>query len=194
MGGYLAINIIDYAGTNYSTVHDLADYNLVPYGIDVSPSATVGDFNLDDPGIIFITGCDDESGYIAQANLFGGLFEVVYQSTSKALYGIVIDTEVNAMYWIEDRGVANGMYSATLAGDDQSFVNYQENSLVSCYLVSRHQHPGRLRAVSSRRCRVRQSSCHRILLWVRRHNPFGDRGQHRLRSPSGLGRPCHAVR
>merc|ERR1719231_877388 len=126
--GYLAINIIDYAGTNYSTVHDLADYNLVPFAIDVSPSATVGDFNLNDPGIMFITGCDDTDGYIAQANLFGGLFEVVYQSTSKAMYGLVIDTEANSMYWIEDRGVANGMYSATLAGDDQSFVNYQENS------------------------------------------------------------------
>merc|ERR1719198_1656688 len=39
--GTLAIMIIDYAGTNYSVVHDLSDYAITPYGVDVSPAATI---------------------------------------------------------------------------------------------------------------------------------------------------------
>jgi len=126
--GNMAIMIVDYAGSNYSIVHDLASYAMVPYGMDVSPAATVSDFNLNDPGIIFFTGFDDYYGYIVQANLFGGKMEVVYTSTSKALYGIVMDTTYEMLWWLEDRGVANGLYCSMFSGNDQSYVSYLQNS------------------------------------------------------------------
>jgi len=126
--GNMAIMIVDYAGSNYSIVHDLAAYAMIPYGMDVSPAATVSDFNLNDPGIIFFTGFDDYYGYIVQANLFGGKMEVVYTSTSKALYGIVMDTTYEMLWWLEDRGVANGLYCSMFSGNDQSYVSYLQNS------------------------------------------------------------------
>lgn len=126
--GNLAIMIVDYAGTNFSTVHNLAPYEMIPYGMDVSPAATVSDFNLNDPGIIFFTGFDDYYGYIVQANLFGGKMEVVYTSTSKAVYGIVMDTTYEMLWWLEDRGVANGLYCSMFSGSDQSYVSYLQNS------------------------------------------------------------------
>lgn len=126
--GNLAIMIVDYAGSNYSIVHDLAAYEMIPYGMDVSPAATVSDFNLNDPGIIFFTGFDNYYGYIVQANLFGGKMEVVYTSTSKAIYGIVMDTTYEMLWWLEDRGVANGLYCSMFSGSDQSYVTYLQNS------------------------------------------------------------------
>merc|ERR1711865_1182528 len=84
--------------------------------------------NLNDPGIIFFTGFDDYYGYIVQANLFGGKMEVVYTSTSKALYGIVMDTTYEMLWWLEDRGVANGLYCSMFSGNDQSYVSYLQNS------------------------------------------------------------------
>jgi len=126
--GNMAIMIVDYAGSNYSIVHDLSAYAMIPYGMDVSPAATVSDFNLNDPGIIFFTGFDDYYGYIVQANLFGGKMEVVYTSTSKALYGIVMDTTYEMLWWLEDRGVANGLYCSMFSGNDQSYVSYLQNS------------------------------------------------------------------
>lgn len=124
----LAIKIVDYAGTNFSTVHDLAPYYMVPYGMDVSPAATVADFDLNDPGIVIFTAHDDYYGYIVQANLFGGKIEVVYTSTSKALYGIIVDTTYSMMWWLENRGIANGLYCSFFSGSDQSFVAYLENA------------------------------------------------------------------
>merc|ERR1711907_418986 len=120
--------IVDYAGSNYSIVHDLAAYEMIPYGMDVSPAATVSGFNLNDPGIIFFTGFDNYYGYIVQANLFGGKMEVVYTSTSKAVYGIVMDTTYEMLWWLEDRGVANGLYCSMFSGSDQSYVTYLQNS------------------------------------------------------------------
>ena len=54
---------MDYSGSNKSTVHELSDYSLVPYGIDISPAEIkANEQEEDDPGYMFITGCDEFHG------------------------------------------------------------------------------------------------------------------------------------
>merc|ERR1711988_328600 len=75
-----------------------------------------------------ITGYDDTKGYMAQANLFGGLFEIIYTTTSKAIFGLVMDTVESTVYWMENRGVANGLYSMDLSGKEQQYITYLEQT------------------------------------------------------------------
>merc|ERR1711912_43215 len=46
----------------------------------------------------------------------------------KAVYGIVMDTTYEMLWWLEDRGVANGLYCSMFSGSDQSYVTYLQNS------------------------------------------------------------------
>merc|ERR1711988_256087 len=123
-----AIDIMDYAATNRSTVVNLGDYQLMPYGVEISPAEM--DAAGSDPGYMLFTGCDDEYGYIMYADLFGSDFYALYQSDSKALYGIVVDAENDMMWWIENKGVANGIYSGPLWTDDFSatYVTYLDEA------------------------------------------------------------------
>jgi len=124
----LCIMISDYAGENISTVHELVDYGIQPFGVDVSPAETGADILYNDPGTLFFTATDDLYGYIGSSNLFGGDFEILYTTTSKAIFGIVQDPETAQIWWVENRGVANGLYSAMDDGSEQMFVSYLEDS------------------------------------------------------------------
>jgi len=124
----LCIMITDYTGSNISTVHELVDYGIQPFGIEISPAETGADILYNDPGTLFFTAIDDLYGYIVSSNLFGGEFEILYTTTSKAIYGIVQDPETAQIWWVENRGVANGLYSAMDDGSEQMFVSYLEDS------------------------------------------------------------------
>mmetsp|Transcript_6119 Transcript_6119/g.15013 ORF Transcript_6119/g.15013 Transcript_6119/m.15013 type:complete len:633 (+) Transcript_6119:107-2005(+) len=122
------INVIDYAATNTSTVVDLSSYNMVPYGVEISPA----EMNAagSDPGYMLFTGCDSTYGYIMYADLFGSDVYALYQSDSRDMFGIVVDAENDMMWWIENKGVANGLYSGPLWTDDFSatYVTYLEEA------------------------------------------------------------------
>ena len=124
-----AIEIIDYAGSNVSVVHDLEDYGLEPYSVECDPAFVIVDFNADDPGILLFTAHDGTEGFIYQANLFGGLLEKVYTTTTLDIFGIILDSESSMMWWIEHRGVANGVYNAMLEDTPEAtYVTYLEES------------------------------------------------------------------
>jgi len=124
-----AIEIIDYAGHNFSVVHDLEQYNIEPYAIECDPEFTISQFNLDDPGLILFTAHDGTEGFIYQANLFGGLLEKVYTTTTLDIFGLILDPESSMMWWIENRGVANGIYNAILEDTPEStYVTYLSES------------------------------------------------------------------
>jgi len=124
-----AIEIIDYAGSNVSVVHSLEDYGLEPYSVECDPSFVIVDFNLDDPGILLFTAHDGTEGFIYQANLFGGLLEKVYTTTTLDIFGLILDAESSMMWWIEHRGVANGVYNAMLEDTPEAtYVTYLEES------------------------------------------------------------------
>merc|ERR1719502_2236569 len=124
----LGIWVMDYAAENRSKVVDLGDYNLTPYGVEISPA----EMNAagSDPGYMLFTGCDDTYGYIMYADLFGSDVYALYQSDSKDMFGIVVDAENDMMWWIENKGVANGLYSGPLWTDDFSatYVTYLEEA------------------------------------------------------------------
>ena len=124
----LGIYVMDYGATNSSCVVNLGDYNMMPYGVEISPAEM--DAAGSDPGYMLFTGSDDDYGYIMYADLFGKDTYALYQSDSKALYGIVIDAENDMMWWIENKGVANGLYSGPLWTDDFSatYVTYLEEA------------------------------------------------------------------
>lgn len=123
-----SIDIIDYSGSNGSVVHYLSDYGLSPYGLEISPAELMAAGS--DPGYLLFSAADDEKGYIIYADLYGTDLTTLYSSDSKAIYGIVLDAESDMMWWIEDKGVANGIYSGPVWTDDFSatYVTYLENA------------------------------------------------------------------
>jgi len=124
-----AIYVMDYSGTNKSTVHELSDYSLIPYGIDLSPAEIKAtEEEEDDPGYMFITGCDDYHGYIYTADLFGEELTKVYETTTKDIYGIVLDDADSKMWWIENKGVANGLFNSDFDGGESNFIAYLEGA------------------------------------------------------------------
>jgi len=124
-----AIEIIDYAGSNSSVVHSLEDYSLEPYSVECDPAFVLVDFNYDDPGILLFTAHDGTEGFIYQANLFGGLLEKVYTTSTLDIFGIILDAQSSMMWWIEHRGVANGIYNAMLEDTPEAtYVTYLAES------------------------------------------------------------------
>ena len=108
----MSICIVDYSGTNFSTVHLLSDYSLTPYGLEISPAELMAAGS--DPGYLLFTAADELNGYIIYADLYGTDLTQLYKSDSKAIYGVVLDAENDMMWWIENKGVANGAFITLL--------------------------------------------------------------------------------
>mmetsp|Transcript_6116 Transcript_6116/g.14995 ORF Transcript_6116/g.14995 Transcript_6116/m.14995 type:complete len:555 (+) Transcript_6116:114-1778(+) len=127
--GSLSIDVVNYDGSNHSVLHDMASKEIVPYGIDMSPAEVdTGDLSDTDPGYLMFTGADTLYGYIYQGDLFGASLEKIYTSDSKDLYGIVLDDANSKMWWIENKGVANGLYNAGFDAGESNFIAYLEGA------------------------------------------------------------------
>ena len=64
--------------------------------------------------------------YIYTADLFGEELTKVYTTTTKEIYGIVLDDADSKMWWIENKGVANGLFNSAFDGGESNFIAYLE--------------------------------------------------------------------
>lgn len=110
---------VSYFGGTHEEIHDLVDLGLQPYGIDIDR----------EDNIMYFTAASDYFGYIYSSTLGGGDLTKHYTSSSKAVYGIVYDKEHAMLWWVENKGVANGIYACReSAFNDVTFVKYFEQS------------------------------------------------------------------
>ena len=54
----------------------------------------------------------------------------MYETTTKEIYGIVLDDADDKMWWIENKGVANGLFNSAFDGGESNFIAYLEGGLV----------------------------------------------------------------
>ena len=102
---------VSYSGGNFSVMYTFAD--MVPYGLTIEPFDD--DDGLDDDmqkdGLFLATASNDEHGYIVQGYLEAGSEpEVIYTTSYTDIFGILYNAQTDMMYWIEERGFANGIY------------------------------------------------------------------------------------
>lgn len=111
------VAMVAYDGTNATALHTLDD--KVPFGIKMVPAGGGGG-DLTYTGMWLVSCYNDDGGYIVRGYLHGGddNTDVVYTSTYTGIYGVNFDTETAMMYWIEDRGYANGIYTRRLEVDE----------------------------------------------------------------------------
>ncbi len=125
------------ANGSVATVFDFGGaLDATPFGLDVSPSS----------GAWLATAAGKENGYIVKGPLAGGAFDggavgadVVYTTSYTDLFGVVVDEQTDMMYWIEDRGIADGIYTMKLSralGDCTTDDSCEEEQFVD--LITTH--------------------------------------------------------
>lgn len=125
-----ALKRVDYDGDKTIVVRNMTAEGIFPIGLDISPNLVLENFNEGEPGVIFMTGYDDMNGYIMQIDLSGSTSRTIYTSSAQDIYGIAIDVDESSMWWIEDRGIANGLYSSKY-----TYTSSLDND-VSAYFVA----------------------------------------------------------
>lgn len=127
-----AILVTNYHGksSDPTVAHDLSKEHLTPYGLHALPSAKKASFNdeADQAGMLYFTATDEKNGYIYQAEMFSENREAVYKTTSLDLHGIYVDELNEEMYWVENHGVANGLWSSDWDGENAMYVTYLKDS------------------------------------------------------------------
>merc|ERR1719197_1407139 len=67
--------------------------------------------DMDKDGLFLATASNDEHGYIVRGYLAAGDEpEVIYTTSYTDIFGILYNAQTDMMYWIEERGFANGIY------------------------------------------------------------------------------------
>ena len=102
---------VSYSGGNFTVMYTFAD--MVPYGLTIEPfdSDDNPDDDMDKDGLFLATASNDEHGYIVRGYLAAGDEpEVIYTTSYTDIFGILYNAQTDMMYWIEERGFANGIY------------------------------------------------------------------------------------
>jgi len=102
---------VSYSGGNFTVMYTFAD--MVPYGLTIEPfdSDDNPDDDVDKDGLFLATASNDEHGYIVRGYLAAGDEpEVIYTTSYTDIFGILYNAQTDMMYWIEERGFANGIY------------------------------------------------------------------------------------
>jgi len=121
---YPSVRMISYAGLA-SVVEEVRNFTtegITPVGLDVLPTATMDDFNPDNPGMIFVTGYSSLEGHIMQITLDGAAARVAYTTSNQLLYGVAVDIDSDLMWWVEDRGISNGLFAKSISSPDEDLV------------------------------------------------------------------------
>merc|ERR550537_609475 len=133
--GTPAIMFVSYNGGNSTTIHTFDD--KVPYGLDIAPEEQ----NVWGTGTIYVTAYDQSMGYILAMSMDGLSSDIIYKTGYNSIYGVLVDDKAKMMYWIENRGIANGiymMYDVALAedgsiGDTTELISVQEPRCIAYF-------------------------------------------------------------
>merc|ERR1719253_1661976 len=128
---------VSYSGGNFTVMYTFAD--MVPYGLTIEPfdSDDNPDDDMDKDGLFLATASNDEHGYIVRGYLAAGDEpEVIYTTSYTDIFGILYNAQTDMMYWIEERGFANGIYVRKMdmkygCDDDNECAFGDEVALVS---------------------------------------------------------------
>jgi len=118
--GTPAIMSVSYNGGNATTIHTFDD--KVPYGLDIAPEEQ----NVWGTGTIYVTAYDQSMGYILAMSMDGLSSDIIYKTGYNSIYGVLVDDKAKMMYWIENRGIANGIYMMYYVEDMDSIMFLQD--------------------------------------------------------------------
>ena len=77
-------------------------------------------------GTIYVTAYDQSMGYILAMSMDGLSSDIIYKTGYNSIYGVLVDDKAKMMYWIENRGIANGIYMMYYVEDMDSIMFLQD--------------------------------------------------------------------